>query len=97
MLLFLLSSLCSKATDKAMEDIKKSLTVLNNALLTKTFLVGERVTLADISVACNLLMLYKQVSYFGVNYESLIVITPYFSQYFSLNFLLFDLVCGNLI
>lgn len=50
-----------------MEDIKKSLTVLNNALLTKTFLVGERVTLADISVACNILMLYKQVSYFGVN------------------------------
>ena len=46
-----------------MEDIKKSLTVLNNHLLTKTFLVGERVTLADISVACNLLMLYKQVSY----------------------------------
>ena len=51
-----------------MEDIKKSLTVLNNALLTKTFLVGERVTLADISVACNLLMLYKQVSYSTLNY-----------------------------
>ena len=44
-----------------MEDVKKCLTVLNNALLKKTFLVGERVTLADISVACNLLMLYKQV------------------------------------
>ena len=44
-----------------MEDIKKFLTVLNNALLTRTFLVGERVTLADIALACNLLMLYKQV------------------------------------
>ena len=44
-----------------MADVKKCLDVLNNALLTRTFLVGERVTLADISVACNLLMLYKQV------------------------------------
>ena len=44
-----------------MEDVKKCLTVLNNVLLTKTFLVGERVSLADISVGCNLLMLYKQV------------------------------------
>ena len=50
-----------------MEDIKKILTVLNNALLTRTFLVGERVTLADISVACNLLMLYKQVGTSSVN------------------------------
>jgi len=50
-----------QATEKAMEDVKKCLTVLNNVLLTKTFLVGERVTLADISVGCNLLMLYKQV------------------------------------
>ncbi|WP_459806180.1 glutathione binding-like protein, partial [Herbidospora sp. RD11066] len=32
-----------QATDKAMEDVKKCLTVLNNVLLTKTFLVGERV------------------------------------------------------
>jgi len=68
-----------------MEDIKKSLTVLNNALLTKTFLVGERVTLADISVACNLLMLYKQVSFSSLNYEFTDVIKPYFSQCFSFN------------
>merc|ERR1719494_1100755 len=48
-------------TEAAMEQIKKCMTVLNSVLLTKTFLVGERVTLADISVCCNLLMLYKQV------------------------------------
>ena len=50
-----------QATEKATEDVKKCLTLLNNVLLTKTFLVGERVSLADISVGCNLLMLYKQV------------------------------------
>merc|ERR1712091_107517 len=43
-----------QSTDKAMEDTKKFMTVLNNTLLTKTFLVGERVTLADIAVCCNL-------------------------------------------
>jgi len=48
-------------TEAAMEQIKKCMTVLDNTLLTRTFLVGERVTLADISVCCNLLMLYKQV------------------------------------
>jgi len=50
-----------QATDKAMEDVKKYMSVLNNTLLTKTFLVGERVTLADIAVCCNLVLLYKQV------------------------------------
>jgi len=50
-----------KTTDKAMEDVKKLMTVLNNTLVTRTFLVGERVTLADIAVCCNLLLLYKQV------------------------------------
>ena len=37
--------------------------ILNNVLATRTFLVGERVTLADITVACNLLLAYKQVLY----------------------------------
>merc|ERR1711955_5139 len=49
------------ATDRAKEDIKVALKTLNDHLLTRTFLVGERVTLADISVACTLLSLYKQV------------------------------------
>eukprot|EP00112_Aurelia_sp_Birch-Aquarium-sp1_P012904 Seg272.3 transcript_id=Seg272.3/GoldUCD/mRNA.D3Y31 product="Elongation factor 1-gamma" protein_id=Seg272.3/GoldUCD/D3Y31 len=47
--------------EKAVAHIKKCLELLNNALLTRTFLVGERVTLADICVCCNLLMLFKQV------------------------------------
>ncbi|CAH1262849.1 EEF1G [Branchiostoma lanceolatum] len=45
----------------AKEAIKKVLTVLNEYLKTHTFLVDERVSLADISVACNLLLLYQQV------------------------------------
>ncbi|XP_001640531.2 elongation factor 1-gamma-A [Nematostella vectensis] len=50
-----------QSTDKAMEDVKKYMTMLNDVLLMKTFLVGERVTLADIAVCCVLQMLYKQV------------------------------------
>lgn len=36
--------------------------LLDAHLKTRTFLVGERVTLADITVVCTLLWLYKQVS-----------------------------------
>merc|ERR1712059_235225 len=49
------------ATDRAKEDIKVALKTLNDHLLTRTFLVGERLTLADIAVACTMLALYKQV------------------------------------
>ncbi|XP_072031901.1 LOW QUALITY PROTEIN: elongation factor 1-gamma-like [Amphiura filiformis] len=48
-------------TDRAKEELKKSLAFLNEELKTRTYLVGERITLADISVACNLLLAYKQV------------------------------------
>jgi len=48
-------------TDRAKEDVKVALGVLNQHLLTRTYLVGERITLADICVACNLLSLYKLV------------------------------------
>merc|ERR1712176_750345 len=43
------------------EDVKTVLTTLNDHLLTRTFLVGERLTLADIAVATTMLSLYKQV------------------------------------
>merc|ERR1711950_87206 len=49
------------ATDRAKEDIKAALKTLNDHLLTRTFLVGERLSVADIAVACTLLSLYKQV------------------------------------
>merc|ERR1712242_459133 len=45
----------------AKEDIKAALKTLNDHLLTRTFQVGERVTLADIAVACTMISLYKQV------------------------------------
>lgn len=48
-------------TEKAKEDIKTALTVLNTHLLTRTYLVGERISLADISVACYLVELYRLV------------------------------------
>merc|ERR1712062_708188 len=49
------------ATERAKEDVKTALTTLNDHLLTRTFLVGERLTLADIAVATTMLSLYKQV------------------------------------
>merc|ERR1712025_1118056 len=48
-------------TERAKEDVKKALGVLNQHLLTKTYLVGERITLADVSVCCTLLHLYQYV------------------------------------
>jgi len=48
-------------TEKSMNHIKSCLSLLNNLLDTRTFLVGERVTLADISVSCSLIVLYAQV------------------------------------
>merc|ERR1712025_914174 len=49
------------ATERAKEDIKGVLKALNDHLLAKTFLVDERLSVADIAVACTLLSLYKQV------------------------------------
>merc|ERR1712142_1029969 len=48
-------------TEKAQTHLKKCLALLNGFLETRTFLVGERVTLADIALACNMMMLYAQV------------------------------------
>ncbi|CAD5121438.1 DgyrCDS9949 [Dimorphilus gyrociliatus] len=49
------------ATDSAKQVIKAALSTLNSYLATRTYLVGERVTLADISVVCSMLLLYKLV------------------------------------
>lgn len=48
-------------TDRAKEDVQRALAVLNAHLLTRTYLVGERISLADIAVCCNLLQLYAHV------------------------------------
>lgn len=47
--------------ERAKEDVKRALGVLNQHLLNNTFLVGERVTLADVVVFTNLLSLYENV------------------------------------
>jgi elongation factor 1-gamma len=48
-------------TDRAKDDITKALSVLNQHLETRTFFVGERISLADISVATSLALLYQWV------------------------------------
>jgi elongation factor 1-gamma len=50
-----------QATERAKEDLKKALVALNEHLKLKTFLVGERISLADICCMSNLLMPYKWV------------------------------------
>ena len=47
--------------EKAKQTIAQVLGYLDSHLASRTFLVGERVSLADISMACSLLLLYKQV------------------------------------
>lgn len=47
--------------ERAKEDVKRLLTGLNARLLDSTYLVGERITLADIVVFANLLNLYEHV------------------------------------
>jgi elongation factor 1-gamma len=48
-----------EAYARAKEDMKAALSILDSHLLTRTYLVGERITLADIVISCNLLNLYK--------------------------------------
>jgi len=50
-----------EATTKAKADIKKALVILNTHLLTRTWLVSERISLADIVVSMALYRLYKMV------------------------------------
>jgi elongation factor 1-gamma len=49
------------ATQRAKGDIRKVLDILNNHLADRTFLVGERISLADIVVATSLHRLYTRV------------------------------------
>uniref|UniRef100_A0A182Y4T9 Elongation factor 1-gamma n=1 Tax=Anopheles stephensi TaxID=30069 RepID=A0A182Y4T9_ANOST len=47
--------------ERAKEELRRALTVLNSRLLKQTFLVGERITLADIVVYATLLHAYEYV------------------------------------
>ncbi|OWF43661.1 Elongation factor 1-gamma [Mizuhopecten yessoensis] len=47
--------------EKAKEQMKNAMTVLNNYMRTRTYLVGERISQADISLACNLMLAYQNV------------------------------------
>lgn len=47
--------------ERAKEELQHILQVLNNYLRTRTYLVGERITLADIAVACDLLLLFQWI------------------------------------
>jgi elongation factor 1-gamma len=48
-------------TENAKTQMKKVLTVLDNYLKTKTYLVGERISQADIALCCDLLLAYQYV------------------------------------
>jgi elongation factor 1-gamma len=47
--------------EKAKTDVKNILAVLDSHLKLRTFLVGERVSLADLAVAADLALLYQYV------------------------------------
>ncbi|RHZ82847.1 hypothetical protein Glove_103g55 [Diversispora epigaea] len=56
-----ITSYNKSAHSQAVEGLKKSLNVLEKILLKKTYLVGERITLADITVATALYLPFKLV------------------------------------
>jgi len=51
----------AEATNLAKGDIRKVLTLLDDHLATRTYLVGERISLADIVVGASLVFLFKLV------------------------------------
>jgi elongation factor 1-gamma len=65
--------------EKAKQSIKSALEKLNNHLEDKTFLVGERITLADITVATDLLLLYQHVLEDGAYRKPFAYTTRWFS------------------
>ncbi|XP_048474249.1 elongation factor 1-gamma-like isoform X2 [Rhincodon typus] len=50
-----------QVVERAKADIRKVLLLLNDHLHARTYLVGEHITLADITLVCAMLGLYKQV------------------------------------
>lgn len=60
------------SVDAAIERVKRAMDVLNKVLLTQTYLVGDKVTFADICVATSLITPYKMVfdSEFRAQYKN---------------------------
>jgi elongation factor 1-gamma len=55
------SAAAKPAQNRARQEILNYLDVLNKILLTRTYLVGESLTLADISVVCTLVPVFQRV------------------------------------
>ena len=47
--------------ERAKDELKNILKILNEHLPTRTYLVGERITLADVALTCDLLLLFQWV------------------------------------
>ncbi|CAF0915896.1 unnamed protein product [Adineta steineri] len=47
--------------ERAKDELKHILQLLNDYLRTRTYLVGERITLADVAVGCDLLLLFQWI------------------------------------
>ena len=47
--------------ERAKVELANVLHLLNEHLRTRTYLVGERITLADVTLTCNLLLLFQWV------------------------------------
>jgi elongation factor 1-gamma len=54
--------------ERAKDELKHILQLLNEYLHTRTFFVGERITLADITLACDLLLLFQWVQNLLLNF-----------------------------
>lgn len=55
------SAAAKQSQNRARKELNQYLDTLNKILLARTYLVGETVTLADISVVCTLLPAYQHV------------------------------------
>lgn len=53
---------CPAGLKKAENDLRQVFVCLNEHLKTRTFMAGERLTLADVSMACDLMMGYQHVA-----------------------------------
>ena len=51
------------SNEQAKDQLKHIFQVLNEYLRTRTYLVGERITLADVTIACDLLHLFQWVGH----------------------------------